>query len=72
MNDLITAKRKNSLSILKEIDTLLEKQFYHEFSLAKDKKVLNNELFTVHEDLDDKEHEDLEEQEQEWFNTQLE
>lgn len=50
----------------------MEKQFYDEFSLLKGRQLKDQDLFTVKEEIDEKEHEDLEEQEQHWFNTQME
>ena len=72
MKGFANQQRKKCLTLVKDVERKMEKQFYDEFHLLEKDTGTGEGLFVVHEENEEIEHVDLEEEEQKWFNTQLE
>lgn len=71
LNDLVNNKRKEFLLAVKNIENLIEKQFYNGTTVDVPQKV-QEKMFHIVEENEEPDHTDLEMQEQDWFNTQIE
>ena len=67
----MVSKRRQALGLLRDIDRVIEKQFYDEFGLLENVIQREGPLAKI-EEVEETGHEDLEMQEQKWFNTQME